>query len=147
MFFLRPFLIKDKKDEGPKTGIPKRFLILCLVVFLLAGVIFTWPLVGNFFSSIPYTLRPIPGFERVPIMPGDHLQTYYWFWLLADNLFGHSALFSNPYEFNGPLGPMSAVYANFPFSLLYIALLLHSMDISSTIISVSVAPLRTERPF
>ena len=118
-----PFLIKDKKDEGPKTGIPKRFLILCLVIFLLAGVIFTWPLAGNFFSSIPYTLRPIPGFERVPLIPGDHLQTYYWFWLLSDNLFGHSALFTNPYEFNGPLGPMSAVYANFPFSLLYIALL------------------------
>jgi hypothetical protein len=56
-------------------------------------------------------------------MPGDHLQTYYWFWLFSDNLFGHSSLFTNPYEFNGPLGPMSAVYANFPFSLLYMVLL------------------------
>ncbi len=56
-------------------------------------------------------------------MPGDHLQTYYWFWLLSDNLFGNSSLLTNPYEFNGPFGPMSAVYANFPFSLLYIILL------------------------
>jgi hypothetical protein len=95
------------------------FFCLCI----LAGLIFTWPLACHFFTSIPYTLRPLPGFERVPLMPGDHLQTYYWFWLLSDNLFGHSALFTNPYEFNGPLGPMSAVYANFPFSLLYIVLL------------------------
>ena len=89
----------------------------------MAGFIFTWPLAPHFFSSIPYTLRPIPGFEQVPLMPGDHLQTYYWFWLLSDNLWGHSALFTNPYEFNGPIGPMSAVYANFPFSLLYVLLL------------------------
>ena len=89
----------------------------------MAGIIFTWPMAPDFFSSIPYTLRPIPGFERVPLMPGDHLQTYYWFWLLSDNLFGHSALFTNPYEFNGPSGPMSTVYANFPYSLLYITLL------------------------
>jgi hypothetical protein len=101
----------------------RRPLVLCLALCLIAGILFSWPLVQYFFSAIPYTLRPIPGFERVPLMPGDHLQTYYWFWLLSDNLFGHSALFSNPYEFNGPLGPMSAVYANFPFSLLYLLFL------------------------
>ncbi len=89
----------------------------------MTGIIFTWPMAPEFFSSIPYTVRPIPGFERVPLMPGDHLQTYYWFWLLSDNLFGHSALFTNPYEFNGPSGPMSTVYANFPYSILYITLL------------------------
>jgi hypothetical protein len=101
----------------------KRPIILCLALCLMTGIIFTWPLAPEFFSSIPYTVRPIPGFERVPLMPGDHLQTYYWFWLLSDNLFGHSALFTNPYEFNGPSGPMSTVYANFPYSLLYITLL------------------------
>ena len=98
-------------------------ILLCLFLSLIAGLIFTWPLTFNFFSAIPYTLRPISGFEQVPLMPGDHLQTYYWFWLLKDNLWGHSALFTNPYEFNGPAGPMSTVYANFPFSLIYILLL------------------------
>jgi hypothetical protein len=104
----------------------KKFPTALVVFFglsILAGVIFTWPLAIHFFSSIPYTLRPIAGFEKVPLMPGDHLQTYYWFWLMGDNLFGGSSLFSNPYEFNGPLGPMSSVFANFPFSLLYVALL------------------------
>ena len=101
----------------------KRSIVLCLTCCLIAGLIFTWPLAQNFFSSIPYTLRPLSGFEKVPVMPGDHLQTYYWFWLLSDNLWGPSALFTNPYEFNGPAGPMSAVYANFPFSILYLILL------------------------
>ncbi len=107
----------------PEQNLAKRSIVLCLALCLLAGMLFTWPLTSHFLSAIPYTLRPIPGFEQVPLMPGDHLQTYYWFWLLSDNLWGHSALFTNPYEFNGPTGPMSIVYANFPFSLLYILLL------------------------
>jgi len=101
----------------------KHPIVICLALCLIVGLIFTWPLALHFFSAIPYTLRPIQGFEQVPLMPGDHLQTYYWFWLLSDNLFGNSSLLTNPYEFNGPIGPMSAVYANFPFSLLYIILL------------------------
>jgi hypothetical protein len=100
-----------------------RSLGLCLALCLVAGILFTWPMVLHFFSAIPYGLSPVPEFAQVPLMPGDHLQTYYWFWLLKDNLWGHSHLFTNPYEFNGLGGPMSTVYANFPFSLLYILLL------------------------
>jgi len=116
-------LAKKIGRKGINAGISMVPLFICLILSLAAGVIFTWPLVPNFFSSIPYTLKPIPGFERVPLMPGDHLQTYYWFWLLPDNFWGGSSLFTNPYEFNGPTGPMSTVYANFPFSLLYILFL------------------------
>ncbi|MEW6184245.1 MAG: hypothetical protein AB1585_00735 [Thermodesulfobacteriota bacterium] len=101
----------------------RRPLLLCLFFCLVAGIIFTWPMVGHFFSSIPYTLKPIHGYERVPLTPGDHLQAFYWYWLLSDNLFGPSGFLTNPYEFNGPEGPMSSVYAFFPFSLLYILLL------------------------
>lgn len=104
-------------------GNKRSSIVLCLFLFLMAGILFTWPLTPHFFSNIPYALKPIEGFEQVPLVPGDHLQTYYWFWLLSDNFFGKSALFTNPYEFNGPMGPMSAVYANFPFSLLYVLLL------------------------
>lgn len=116
-------LAKKIGRKGINAGISMGPLSICLILSLAAGVIFTWPLVPNFFSSIPYTLKPIPGFERVPLMPGDHLQTYYWFWLFPDNLWGGSSLFTNPYEFNGPTGPMSTVYANFPLSLLYILFL------------------------
>ncbi|MHB8842777.1 MAG: hypothetical protein ACYC56_13500 [Candidatus Aquicultor sp.] len=101
----------------------KRPIVLCLALCLMAGILFTWPMASSFFSSIPYTLKPIPGYERVPLIPGDHLQAYYWYWLLSDNLFGGSTFLSNPYEFNGPAGPMSTVSAFFPFSLLYIILL------------------------
>lgn len=97
--------------------------LLSLALCLIAGFLFTWPMVLHFFSAIPYVLSPVPEFARVPLMPGDHLQTYYWFWLLSDNLWGHSSFLTNPYEFNGLAGPMSTVYANFPFSLLYILLL------------------------
>lgn len=94
------------------------FLILCLG----GGIVFTWPMAAHFFSAIPYTLKPIEGYERVPLLPGDHLQAYYWYWLLWDNLFGPSPWFTNPYEFNGPHGPMGTVYAFFPYSLCYLLL-------------------------
>jgi hypothetical protein len=98
-------------------------ILICLVICLLGGILFTWPLATHFFSAIPYTLKPIEGYEQVPLMPGDHLQAFYWYWLLADNLFGSSSFLTNPYEFNGPHGPMSTVYAFFPYSLVYVLFL------------------------
>ncbi|KIX14754.1 hypothetical protein X474_06325 [Dethiosulfatarculus sandiegensis] len=101
----------------------RRFALIAMILSLLAGGVATWPLTPDFFSAIPYAKTPIPDYERVPLMPGDHLQTYYWFWLFSDNLTGDSALLTNPYEFNAFDGPMSAGYANFPFSILYWVLL------------------------
>jgi hypothetical protein len=101
----------------------RRFALIAMILSLLAGVVATWPLTPDFFSAIPYAKTPIPDYERVPLMPGDHLQTYYWFWLFSDNLTGDSSLLTNPYEFNAFDGPMSAGYANFPFSILYWVLL------------------------
>jgi hypothetical protein len=98
-------------------------ILICLVICLLGGILFTWPLATHFFSAIPYTLKPIEGYEQVPLMPGDHLQAFYWYWLLSDNLFGSSAFLTNPYEFNGPHGSMSTVYAFFPYSLVYLLFL------------------------
>ncbi|MBI5603696.1 MAG: hypothetical protein HY879_10095 [Deltaproteobacteria bacterium] len=115
--------VQNQGDRDLGKNPPICSIALCLALCLMAGILFTWPMVNNFFSAIPFMLFPAPEFARVPLMPGDHLQTYYWFWLLSDNLWGLSHLFTNPYEFNGPAGPMSAVYANFPFSLLYILLL------------------------
>ena len=40
---------------------------------------------------------------------------------MVDNLFGPSAFFTNPYEFNTFLSAGTPVFANFPFSLLYVA--------------------------
>ncbi len=95
---------------------------LVLLVALLA-LLHTWPLAAQFDRAIPYVYHPSPGWELVPEMPGDHLQFYYWSWLFTDNLAGPSAFPSNPYEFNTWLNPQgTALYANFPFSLLYLGL-------------------------
>ncbi len=94
---------------------------LAALVVLLA-LVYTNPLWRNLDRAIPHSYAPPPGYERMPLMPGDHLQFYYWSWLMVDNLAGPSRLFSNPYEFNTYLGSGPKVYANFPFSLIYAAL-------------------------
>ncbi|MBI4798206.1 MAG: hypothetical protein HY794_05635 [Desulfarculus sp.] len=61
---------------------------LGLVLLLLAGV-HTHPLWQHLGQGIPYGYHVVPGFELVPLMPGDHLQFLYWCWLLGDNLAGN----------------------------------------------------------
>lgn len=82
----------------------------------------TWPLARDLTDCIPYTHQPSPGYERFPLMPGDHLQFLYWFWLFCDNVLGPSALFTNPYEFSTFITPQGLPgYPNFPFSAFYLA--------------------------
>jgi hypothetical protein len=97
------------------------FFLLVLTSLLLAAL-FTWPLLLHFDSAIPYALYPQEGYALYPLMPGDHLQTLFWFWVAKDNILGDSPFHTNPFEFNGGAGPMVGGYANFPFSLLYVAL-------------------------
>ncbi|MCB2225965.1 MAG: hypothetical protein KQH53_04740 [Desulfarculaceae bacterium] len=99
-----------------------RAALAVAALLLLLALAHTWPLAAHWNGSIPYVYHPSPGWELVPEMPGDHLQFYYWSWLFGDNLFGASSFPSNPYEFNTWLNPGgTALYANFPFSLLYLA--------------------------
>ena len=79
------------------------------------------PLLGYFNQAIPFSYVPYTGYDRMPLVPGDHLQFYYWSWIMVDNLFGPSQFFTNPYEFNTFLSAGTPVFANFPFSLLYVA--------------------------
>lgn len=107
--------------EGrPTSGAWRAGLLMALAVFGLA-LLQTHPLWRFLGEGIPYGYRVVPGYELVPGMPGDHLQFLYWCWLLSDNLFGPSALFSNPYEFNTFLTPNGLPgFANFPWSILYV---------------------------
>ena len=76
-----------------------RFL-LCLGGLLIWSW-FTWPLPCHFGQAIPWTDRLHEGGSRVrELVPGDHLQLYYHFWLTRDMLAGHTAAFRPPYEFN-----------------------------------------------
>lgn len=61
----------------------------------------TWPLPRHFDSAIPASDRNHSGDTRpLDLVPGDHLQLYYHFWLARDMLAGKTPLFNNLYEFN-----------------------------------------------
>ena len=83
---------------------------------------FTWPLPRHFGQAIPWTDRLHEGGSRVrELVPGDHLQLYYHFWLARDMLAGHTEAFRPPYEFN--MGEEHRVWrfdpGYLPFSLVY----------------------------
>lgn len=96
----------------------KKEIIFVAILMFIMGLVFTYPLILHFNSAIPYA-HFSDGY--IPVLKtGDHIQLYYWFWLLTDNFFGESSLFSNPYEFNmiGKQAPQR--FAMFPFSLLFL---------------------------
>lgn len=77
----------------------ERWLLMLLITALL-WTWFTWPLPQQAFSGIPWTGHAT---ERNPVramVPGDHLQLMYHFWLLGDMLRGATPWFNNLYEFN-----------------------------------------------
>ncbi len=69
-------------------------------IFIILGVIYTYPLVSYFNRGMPYTYLPAPGYEVTPLIQGDYLQLYYKLWLFKDAVTGKTALFSDPYQFN-----------------------------------------------
>lgn len=71
--------------------------LFCL--FVLLGVLYTFPLIRYVRAGTSYTHYPQPGNEVLTRAPGDYLQFYYHLWLLKDALTGHTPLFMNPYEF------------------------------------------------
>lgn len=92
------------------------------LLFVVLGLAHTWPMGQRITRDIPYGYSVVPGYETAPMIPGDHLQFYYWCWLAGDNLLGPSDFPSNPYEFNTDVTPEGlAVYANFPWSLIFVA--------------------------
>ncbi|MEW5914632.1 MAG: hypothetical protein AB1814_18910 [Thermodesulfobacteriota bacterium] len=110
-------------NQPPADRFSAGLAALLGLLLLALAVVYTWPLAANFGRGLPYVYWPVPGYEQVPLIPGDHLQFYYWCWLFIDNLLGPSPLFTNPYEFSTFLHPQGiALYANFPLSLLYLAL-------------------------
>lgn len=99
------------------------FAGLLLLAGLALWAIVSRPLPQVFSQAIPHTnLNPELQVIR-PIVPGDHLQLLYRFWLGMDALSGHSPPFQNIYEFN--LGAAVArIQPNLyylPFSLVYAA--------------------------
>jgi hypothetical protein len=103
--------------KQPKLTLFAWGLGLTLILLALAQ---THPLWQYFTSALPYGYHVVPGYELMPNLPGDHMQFYYWSWLMQDNLLGPSAFLSNPYEFNTFISEGIKGFANFPFSLSYV---------------------------
>ncbi len=83
-------------------------------------MIFTWPLASYVADGIPASAHGEDDNVRMMI-PGDHLQLLYHFWLFSDMLTGQTPWLSNPYEFNvgddDDRREFSFYY--FPFSLFF----------------------------
>lgn len=80
----------------------RRFLEIGIIVliFLILGLVYTYPLVKYFNKGIIYTHYPPDGYEVVPLVQGDHLHLYYFFWLFKDTVLNGGSFFVDPYQFS-----------------------------------------------
>ena len=95
-----------------------------LVVGLALWAFMTWPLPRHFGTAIAYKMRRMPNEPALSeIVPGDHIQLLYHFWLCRDMLAGRTPAFTNIYEFNtGDDASRRRVDPYYiPFSLVYAA--------------------------
>jgi hypothetical protein len=101
----------------------KPFILSGLIVAGLAAW-FSWPLPRFFTEGIPSSARNQEAFPWRRMIPGDHLQLHYQFWLVSDMLAGRTPWFHNVYEFNtGDDAERFRPHHHFvPFSLLYAVL-------------------------
>jgi len=99
-------------------------LLVSFLISLAAWVFFTWPLPKYAASGIPASSRNPEQLAARYMVPGDHLQLLYRFWLFHDMLRGRTPLFHNVYEFNrgddAETHKPGSYYA--PFSLIYAVL-------------------------
>jgi hypothetical protein len=87
------------KMVGAAGAVRWRELAAVAAALLLLAVAFTWPLARHFTTDVLYTHRAHPGYERVPLAQGDHLQLLYFFWLFGDSVREGRAPLTDHYEF------------------------------------------------
>ena len=84
---------------GAARGVVWRELLAVGAALLLLGAVFTWPLARHMTTDVLYTNQAHPGYERVPIAQGDHLQLLYFFWLFGDSVREGRVPLTDHYEF------------------------------------------------
>ena len=96
---------------------------LSLLITLAVWLLFSWPLPRYVSKGIPSSSLNLEKGSVRAMIPGDHLQLLYQFWLTGDMLRGRTPAFHNLYEFNvgndAERKFRGTGYA--PFSLFYIA--------------------------
>ena len=87
----------------------------------IVWLVFSWPLPKYMSDGIPVSSTNIEKDSMRYMIPGDHLQLHYFYWLFDDMLHGNTPLYQNHYEFN--LGDDEARRRvgnyNVPFSFIY----------------------------
>ncbi|MEA3421510.1 MAG: hypothetical protein U9Q97_07540, partial [Acidobacteriota bacterium] len=74
--------------------------VFVVLILIFVGIVFSFPLVFNLRTAIPYSLHPEPGFESANMMHGDHLQFFYTLSQFSDYLKEkNSGFFKEPYGF------------------------------------------------
>lgn len=108
------------EDNLPRFGRgPALALFLAL---LLLGALYTLPLVGHFDDALPFAAVPPEGRETAWRVQGDHLQFYYYLWLVRDRLLAGASFLRDPYQFavDGPRSNLPNTFL--PVALLYVPL-------------------------
>ena len=77
-----------------------RRLVVSFLIVAFIWALFSWPLSRYATSGIPSSSQNVEKGSVRAMIPGDHLQFLYQFWLTGDMLKGHTPLFHNLYEFN-----------------------------------------------
>ncbi len=113
-------------SETPESGSGisnTRRIALSFLITLAIWIIFTWPLPRYVMEGIPASHGRVEAQDARHMIPGDHLQLLYYFWIFGDMVRGETPWFYNLYEFNA--GDDEARYEPsayyFPFSLFYSA--------------------------
>lgn len=80
----------------------KKLFEITVVSLVMSGLALfsTFPLLKHFTTAIPWTAFRRDISWTLLNHPGDHLQVFYFFWLVKQNLLGRVPLNGNPYEFN-----------------------------------------------
>lgn len=77
----------------------RRILLVSLLVPVVCWIVFSWPLAQYFGTGVARSAEVSQQTVR-RMVPGDHLQLMYHFWLAGDMVSGKTPLFHNLYEFN-----------------------------------------------
>lgn len=114
--------VDQKTDRRPTLSARAWGALSAAVVAV--WVVFSWPLPLHMASGVPSSSQNIEAGSVRRMMPGDHLQLLYHYWLAGDMLAGRTPWFCNVYEFNtGNDAARFRLHPHYaPFSWLYAAL-------------------------
>lgn len=102
----------------------KKGLLVTSLLGILVWATITWPIPANFTKAIPYAeWRGADEPAITAMVPGDHIQLLYHFWLCRDMIAGKTPPFANVYEFNTKGDSERFKFDTYyiPFSLVYAA--------------------------